>query len=72
MFKLSETSQIKQLKTITCIPAFNEEESIGKVVSQSQQFVDEVAVVDDGSTDGTALAMAGFLSDPPVPNRRLG
>jgi len=36
------------------IPAFNEEVSIGSVVLRSKRHVDEVIVIDDGSTDGTA------------------
>jgi len=39
---------------IACIPAFNEEETIGKVVLQSQRYVDKVVVCDDGSTDMTS------------------
>lgn len=36
------------------IPALNEEHSIGKVVSAIPEWVDEVVVVDNGSTDRTA------------------
>jgi hypothetical protein len=35
------------------IPAFNEEKTIGKVVLQSQKYVDKVVVCDDGCTDLT-------------------
>jgi len=41
-------------KTIATIPAFNEEKYIGTVVLKARQYVDEVIVVDDGSTDQTA------------------
>ena len=37
-----------------CIPAFNEELSIGKIVLQAQKYVDMVIVCDDGSVDYTA------------------
>jgi rSAM/selenodomain-associated transferase 2/rSAM/selenodomain-associated transferase 1 len=37
------------------IPALNEEDSIGKVVSAIPRWVDEVLVVDNGSTDATSL-----------------
>jgi len=37
-----------------CIPAYNEEHSIAKVVKKSLPHVDRVIVCDDGSTDGTA------------------
>lgn len=39
---------------LVCIPAYNEERHIGRVVERSLQFADEVVVCDDGSDDGTA------------------
>ncbi|MFH0822181.1 MAG: TIGR04283 family arsenosugar biosynthesis glycosyltransferase [Pseudomonadota bacterium] len=36
------------------IPALNEEKSIGKVIAAIPRWVDDVVVVDNGSTDGTA------------------
>ena len=41
-------------KIIAVIPAYNEEKYIGTVVLKARQHVDEVIVVDDGSTDQTA------------------
>lgn len=41
------------MKVVAVIPAFNEQETIAKVVPDSKRFVDEVVVVDDGSTDET-------------------
>ena len=38
----------------TIIPAFNEESSIGKVISAIPHWVDDVIVVDNGSTDKTS------------------
>ncbi len=35
------------------IPALNEQESIGKVISAIPAWVDDIIVVDNGSTDGT-------------------
>ena len=42
------------MQKIACIPAYNEEKSIHKVVKDSFQFVDKVIVCDDGSNDKTA------------------
>src|SRR2546426_980236 len=39
---------------LAAIPAHNEAKTIGSVVLSAMQYVDEVAVIDDGSTDGTA------------------
>lgn len=44
-------------KVVAVIPALNEEETISKIVREVSQYVDEVILVDDGSTDETvALA----------------
>jgi len=40
--------------TIAVIPCYNEEATIGSVVLKAKHHVDEVLVVDDGSTDDTA------------------
>lgn len=39
---------------LVCIPAYNAEKNIGEVVKKSLEYVDEVIVCDDGSTDKTA------------------
>lgn len=39
---------------IACIPAYNEEKTIAKVVLQVKKYVDKVVVCDDGSTDITS------------------
>ncbi len=41
-------------KTMAAIPAYNEEKHIGTIVSKTMGYVDQVIVVDDGSTDGTS------------------
>jgi glycosyltransferase involved in cell wall biosynthesis len=40
---------------VACIPAFNEEASIARVVLMAERFVDRVLVCDDGSTDMTGV-----------------
>ena len=39
---------------LVCIPAFNVEGTVGRMVRESLRFADKVAVCDDGSSDGTA------------------
>lgn len=41
------------MKIIAVIPAFNEEKTIANIVRESRNHVDEVLVVNDGSTDNT-------------------
>lgn len=45
----------KTIRTAAIIPAYNEGKTIGSVVLKTKTFVDEVLVVDDGSTDDTSL-----------------
>jgi glycosyltransferase involved in cell wall biosynthesis len=41
-------------KVVAAIPCYNTQGSIGQVVAATQKYVDEVIVIDDGSTDMTA------------------
>lgn len=43
------------MKVLTIIPARNEQKAIGSVVMLSRKYVDRVLVIDDGSSDKTAL-----------------
>jgi len=45
---------------VACIPAFNEESSIGAVVVRTKGYVDGVLVCDDGSTDLTGEIAGGL------------
>jgi glycosyltransferase involved in cell wall biosynthesis len=42
------------VRAVAVIPAYNEAETIGPVIDGTSEYVDEVVVVDDGSSDGTA------------------
>jgi glycosyltransferase involved in cell wall biosynthesis len=42
------------MRTLAAIPCFNEEIAIGSVVLMARLHADEVLVIDDGCTDGTA------------------
>ena len=41
-------------RIIACIPAYNEEKTIAKIILQARKYVERVIVCDDGSTDMTA------------------
>ncbi|OYR60110.1 dolichyl-phosphate beta-D-mannosyltransferase [Halorubrum ezzemoulense] len=48
-----ESNSPESIKILVGIPTYNEEVAIGSIVSEAQQYADEVVVVDDGSTDNT-------------------
>ncbi|MEM5835010.1 MAG: glycosyltransferase family 2 protein [Candidatus Aenigmatarchaeota archaeon] len=43
----------KKKRVIAIIPAYNESKTIEKIVRETRKYVDEVVVVDDGSSDST-------------------
>jgi len=45
--------ELEKMKTLAAIPCFNEERAIGSVALKTRKHVDDVLVVDDGSTDNT-------------------
>jgi len=45
---------VKKVKTLAAIPCYNERIPVAYVVTLARKHVDEVLVIDDGSSDGTA------------------
>jgi glycosyltransferase involved in cell wall biosynthesis len=62
------------MKLIAIIPAFNEETTIGDVIKATSRFVDEILVINDGSTDNTSdiARNAGATVIDNIVNRGLG
>jgi len=59
--------------TLAVLPAYNEERTIGSAVALIKNYVDEVIVIDDGSTDRTAaIAEASGASVVTQPNQGYG
>jgi len=51
----------RTVRRVAVVPAFNEEPTVAKVLDQVYDFVDELVVVDDGSTDATLLEIETWL-----------
>jgi len=70
----SQTFPTTRPRIAAGIPARNEQQFIAEVVRKARKFVDEVIVVDDGSTDDTAEAAkaAGALVIKHETNRGAG
>ena len=47
-------NKTKDEQTLAIIPCYNEEHTIGSVILKTKHYVDEVLVIDDGSSDDTA------------------
>ncbi|MDD1753254.1 MAG: glycosyltransferase family 2 protein [Methanotrichaceae archaeon] len=69
----SEYAQ-RRSEIIAAIPCFNEEIFIGSVVLKTKDYVDQVVVIDDGSTDKTATVAekAGAVVISHGPNKGKG
>ena len=58
-FGLKDSQMVEQKsndrpKIIVAIPAYNEEQFIGDIVTRAKKYADKLIVVDDGSTDATS------------------
>ncbi len=51
---LQTSDKRQKIRVLAGIPAYNEARYVGSIVLQARQYVDEVIVIDDGSTDNTA------------------
>jgi glycosyltransferase involved in cell wall biosynthesis len=61
---------IENKKVVVIIPAFNEEESIPKVIKDIPSFIDEIIVANNGSTDNTAGVAAKLGATVVTENER--
>jgi glycosyltransferase involved in cell wall biosynthesis len=53
-FRKTESFTIVKTKTVTAIPCYNTQKSIAEVIKRTKRYVDEVIIIDDGSSDMTA------------------
>lgn len=42
------------MKTCLLLPAYNESKTIGQIIQETSEFISEIVVIDDGSSDETA------------------
>ena len=42
------------MKICLLLPAYNESKTIGQVIQETSEFINEIIVIDDGSSDETA------------------
>jgi glycosyltransferase involved in cell wall biosynthesis len=61
---------IENKKVVVIIPAFNEEESLPKVIKDIPSFIDEIIVANNGSTDNTAGVAAKLGATVVTENER--
>jgi glycosyltransferase involved in cell wall biosynthesis len=70
---LGECTEVQNKHTIVaCIPAFDEEATIAKVIVKARKHADKIIVVDDGSKDDTALIAEGLGAVVVKHERNLG
>ncbi|MFC2001725.1 glycosyltransferase family 2 protein [Chloroflexota bacterium] len=54
MVTVTQRDGDNQVRVCAIMAAYNESETIAKVIQQTKKYVDKVIVIDDGSTDNTA------------------
>jgi glycosyltransferase involved in cell wall biosynthesis len=62
----------RRVKVVACVPAYNEEKTIAKVLVRASRHVDELVVVDDGSEDDTGAIAEKFGAFVIRHSRNLG
>ena len=55
---------------MVAMPAFNEEKSVGRVVSYAKKYAHLVIVVNDCSTDNTAIQRIRVMVDQHLPHSK--
>ena len=63
MSQSSEPSEKIRPKVIAAIPCLNTERFIGNVVARTIKYVDQVIVIDDGSSDNSLHIINDFISE---------
>ena len=58
--------------TIAIIPAYNEEKNISIVIEKCIKYVDKIMVIDDGSTDNTAVIARESGADTIINKENIG
>lgn len=58
--------------TIAIIPAYNEEKNISIVIEKCKKYVDKIMVIDDGSTDNTAVIARESGADTIINKENIG
>ena len=52
---LDEKLDFGKKSIVICIPAFNEEKNIARLIIDAKKYTDKIIVIDDGSTDYTPI-----------------